>query len=66
MYLIEHKQFYTAADIASKAATSAIEVTPEMRIAGARILAAMYEYAGVDDKFTLDVAERIFLEMVAV
>jgi hypothetical protein len=42
-----------------------IEVTPEMRLAGARILAAAYEYAGVEDKFTQDVAERIFLEMAA-
>ena len=40
------------------------EVTPEMKAAGARILAATYEYAGADDMFTLDVAERIFREMV--
>jgi hypothetical protein len=45
--------------------TDEIEVTPEMRRAGARILAAAYEYAGVEDRFTQDVAERIFLEMAA-
>ena len=54
--------------IGSKPPASALdefEVTPEMRRSGARILAAAYEYAGIDDKFTQDVAERIFLEMAA-
>jgi hypothetical protein len=67
MHLTEHRRFNTAADIATEVAAGTpdaeVEVTNEMAKAGARVLAAHFEHAYVNDWLTLDRASEIYQAM---